>query len=36
VTTTPKLEDETLEAISNILMMDEDKDLYRKYLSCDL
>ena len=33
---TPKLEDQTLEAISNILMTEEDQDLYRKNLSCDL
>ena len=36
VTTAPKLEDQTLEAISNILMTEEDKDLYRQNLSCDL
>ena len=36
VTTTPKLEDPTLEAIANILMTDEDQDLYKVNLSCDL
>ena len=36
VTTTPKLEDSTLEAISNVLMTEEDVDLYKQYLSCDL
>ena len=32
----PKLEDSTLEAISNVLMTEEDVDLYKQYLSCDL
>jgi len=32
----PKLEDPTLEAISDILMTDEDIDLYKQNLSCDL
>ena len=32
----PKLEDSTLEAISNLLMTEEDVDLYKQYLSCDL
>ncbi len=32
----PKLEDSTLEAIVNILMSEEDIDLYKKYLSCDI
>lgn len=36
VTTTPKLEDSTLEAIANLLMSDEDLELYKKNLSCDL
>ena len=36
VKTAPKLEDSTLEAISNILMSDEDLDLYKQNLSCDL
>ena len=36
VTTTPKLEDSTLEAIANELMTEEDVDLYKQYLSCDL
>jgi len=36
VATAPKLEDQTLEAISNILMTEEDRDLYRQNLSCDL
>ena len=36
VTTTPKLEDPTLEAISNILMTEEDQELYKQNLSCDL
>jgi hypothetical protein len=30
------LEDFTLEAISNILMTEEDKDLFKENLSCDL
>lgn len=33
---TPKLEDSTLEAIAHILMTEEDIDLYKQYLSCDL
>ena len=36
ITTTPKLEDSTLEVISNILMTEEDVNLYNQYLSCDL
>jgi len=36
VTSAPKLEDFTLEAISNILMTEEDKDLFKENLSCDL
>ena len=36
VTTVPKLEDSTLEAIANLLMSDEDLELYKKNLSCDL
>lgn len=36
VTTTPKLEDPTLEAIANLLMSDEDLELYKQNLSCDL
>ncbi len=36
VKTAPKLEDSTLEAISSILMSDEDLDLYKQNLSCDL
>ena len=36
VTTTPKLEDPSLEAIANLLMTDEDQDLYKINLSCDL
>ena len=36
VTAAPKLEDPTLEAISNILMTEEDQDLYKVNLSCDL
>lgn len=32
----PKLEDSTLEAISNILMTQEDQELYKQNLSCDL
>jgi hypothetical protein len=34
--TAPKLEDTTLEAISNILMTQEDQILYKENLSCDL
>ena len=36
VMTAPKLEDTTLEAISNILMTEEDQILYNENLSCDL
>jgi len=36
VMTAPKLEDPTLEAISNILMTEEDSELYGQNLSCDL
>ena len=36
VLTAPKLEDPTLEAISNILMTEEDQDLYKDNLSCDI
>ena len=36
VVSVPKLEDSTLEAISSILMTDEDDSLYRQNLSCDL
>jgi hypothetical protein len=36
VATTPKLEDPTLEAIANILMTEEDHELFKQYLSCDL
>jgi Tfp pilus assembly pilus retraction ATPase PilT len=36
VNNAPKLEDQTLEAIANILMTDEDQDLYKTNLSCDL
>ncbi len=36
ITNAPKLEDQTLEAISNILMTEEDQDLYKHNLSCDL
>ena len=36
VTTTPKLEDPTLEAIAHLLMTEEDQSLYKKNLSCDL
>lgn len=32
----PKLKDSTLEAFCQILMNDEDKDLYRKHISCDI
>ena len=32
----PKMEDSTLEAFSNILMTEEDQNLYREHLSCDL
>jgi hypothetical protein len=34
--TAPKLEDATLEAISNHLMTEEDQILYKENLSCDL
>lgn len=36
ITTVPKLEDATLETIANILMTDEDKEIYKANLSCDL
>ena len=36
ITKVPKLEDSTLEAISNILMSEEDQDLYKINLSCDI
>ena len=36
VKSAPKLEDSTLEAISNLLMTEEDLDLYKQNLSCDL
>ena len=36
VTNAPKLEDKTLEAISHILMSEEDSELYKQYLSCDI
>ena len=36
VTTAPKLEDPTLEAISAILMTEEDVEIYNKNLSCDI
>jgi len=36
VTTTPKLQDPTLEAISSLLMTEEDLDIYKQNLSCDL
>ena len=36
VTVAPKLEDSTLEAISNILMAEEDVEIYNKNLSCDI
>jgi len=36
VKSAPKLVDSTLEAISNILMTEEDVDIYKKNLSCDL
>ncbi len=36
VNNAPKLEDQTMEAIANILMTDEDQDLYKTNLSCDL
>ena len=36
VTTAPKLEDPTLEAIANVLMTEEDQELYKQNLSCDL
>ena len=36
LSTTPKLEDPTLEAICHILMTEEDRDLYKQNLSCDL
>lgn len=36
LTTVPKLEDSTLEAISNILMSEDDQDNYKLNLSCDI
>ena len=36
ITTAPKLEDSTLEAIAHVLMTDEDEISYRENLSCDL
>lgn len=36
VMTAPKLEDATLEAVSNILMTEEDQELYKENLSCDI
>lgn len=36
LTKLPKLDDCTLEAICDLLMTEEDKELYRKNLSCDL
>lgn len=36
VTNAPKLEDKTIEAISHILMSEEDSELYKQYLSCDI
>lgn len=36
LTTVPKLEDSTLDAISDILMSEEDKDNYKINLSCDI
>ena len=36
ITTVPKLEDATLETIANILMTDEDQEIYKANLSCDL
>ena len=36
VSTVPKLQDPTLEAISNLLMTDDDKEIFKKNLSCDL
>ena len=36
ITTVPKLEDVTLEAFANILMTDEDQEIYKANLSCDL
>jgi len=36
IKTVPKLEDSTLEAITNILMTEEDINLYKQYLSCDI
>jgi hypothetical protein len=32
----PKLEDPTLEALSQLLTSEEDRDLYKLNLSCDL
>lgn len=36
LTKLPKLDDCTLEAVCDLLMTDEDKELYKKNLSCDL
>ena len=36
LTTVPKLEDNTLEAISNVLMSEDDKNNYKINLSCDI
>ena len=36
VSSAPKLEDPTLEAVANVLMTDEDRELYKENLSCDL
>ena len=36
VSNAPKLEDPTLEAVANVLMTDEDRELYKENLSCDL
>ena len=36
ITDAPKMEDSTLEAICNILMTDEDQDIYKMNLSCDI
>jgi len=36
VKSAPKLVDSTLEAISSILMTEEDVDIYKQNLSCDL
>ena len=36
VSNAPKMQDSTLEAISNILMTEEDQELYKQNLSCDI